>query len=177
MMVFRETKLQGAFVIEPDTYADERGFFGRSWSAREFETHGLASRLAECNISFNKKKGTLRGLHFQAAPFPQSKLVRCTRGAIYDVAVDLRPESATFKQWVAVNLSAENRLMFFIPGEMAHGFQTMEDDTEIFYQMSERYVPECSRGVRWNDPAFDILWPEGERIMIDRDRNYPDFSG
>jgi len=176
-MVFRETKLQGAFVIEPDTYADERGFFCRSWSAREFETHGLASRLAECNISFNKKKGTLRGLHFQAAPFPQSKLVRCTRGAIYDVAVDLRPQSATFKQWVAVNLSAENRLMFFIPGEMAHGFQTMEDDTEIFYQMSERYVPECSRGVRWNDPAFDILWPEGERIMIDRDRNYPDFSG
>lgn len=176
-MIFRETKLTGAFIIEVEKKEDERGFFSRTWSAREFEARGLDAGVAECNVSFNKKKGTLRGLHFQCAPFAQNKLVRCTRGAVYDVVVDLRPDSETFKQWVATELNEENLLMFYIPEGLAHGFQTMKENTEIFYQMSEIYVPECSRGVRWDDPAFGIEWPEAERIIIDRDRNYPDFPG
>ena len=152
-----------------------RGFFTRSWSQREFEARGLNSRLVECNISFNKKRGTLRGLHYQAAPHEQAKLVRCTMGAIYDVIVDLRPDSATFKQWVAVELTASNRQMLYVPEGFAHGFQTLEDRTEAFYQMSEYYAPECARGVRWNDPAFSIEWPPAERTIIARDQQYPDF--
>lgn len=174
-MIFTETKLGGAFIIEPERFADERGFFARSWSEREFAARGLSSRLEECNISFNKRKGILRGMHFQVAPFAQAKLVRCTAGAIYDVAVDLRRDSATFKQWVAVELSAENRLMFFIPEGFAHGFQTLSDNTEVFYQMSEVYAPQHARGVRWNDPAFGIEWPLDERMMIARDCEYEDF--
>ena len=174
-MIFTETKLRGAFIVEPERIEDERGFFARSWSQREFAGRGLESRLEECNISFNRRKGILRGMHFQVAPFAQAKLVRCTAGAIYDVAVDLRRDSETFKQWVAVELSAENRLMFFIPEGFAHGFQTLADNTELFYQMSEVYAPQHARGVRWNDPAFGIEWPLDERIMIARDREYEDF--
>ncbi|HEX8475886.1 MAG TPA: dTDP-4-dehydrorhamnose 3,5-epimerase [Pyrinomonadaceae bacterium] len=174
-MIFRETKLRGAFVVEPERFEDSRGFFARSWSAREFEAQGLNTRLAECNISFNRRKGTLRGMHFQTAPHAQAKLVRCTSGAIYDVAIDLRPASQTFKQWVGVELSAENRLMFYIPEGFAHGFQTLADDTEVFYQMSDVYAAECGAGVRWNDPAFGVVWPEDERIIIARDAEYPDF--
>jgi len=157
-MLFTETKLKGAFVIDIAPREDERGFFARSWCADEFEKHGLNPRLAQCNISFNKKRGTLRGMHYQAEPFPEAKLVRCTMGAMYDVMIDLRQNSPTFKQWVAVELTAQNRLALYIPEGFAHGFQTLADNTEVFYQMSEFYHPECARGVRWDDPAFAVKW-------------------
>jgi dTDP-4-dehydrorhamnose 3,5-epimerase len=175
-MRFTETKLLGAFVIEPQKFEDERGFLAPSWSAEEFAQHGLDSRLVECNISRNHTKGTLRGLHFQIAPFAQPKLVRCTKGAIYDVAVDLRPESPTFKQWTAVELTESNHLMFYIPTGLAHGYQTLTDDAEVFYQMSEVYAPDHAAGVRWDDPAFAIEWPLPRTIINERDRNYPLFS-
>jgi dTDP-4-dehydrorhamnose 3,5-epimerase len=176
-MIFTETKLRGAFVIEPQRFEDERGFFAPSFSEREFATHGLASRFVENNISFNRRKGTLRGLHYQAAPHGQAKLVRCTRGAIYDVAVDLRRDSPTFRQWVGVELSEHNRLMFYLPGDFAHGFQTLADETEVFYQVSDFYHPESNRGLRWNDPAFQIEWRDaGDLIIIERDKSYPDFA-
>ena len=174
-MIFTETKLAGAFVIELERHADERGFFARTFCQQEFEAHGLNARVAQCNVSFNKRKGTLRGMHYQAAPFAEAKLVRCTAGSIYDVIIDLRPGSATFKRHFAVELSAENHRMLYIPEDFAHGFQTLEDDTEVFYQMAQRYSAEHARGVRWNDPAFGIEWPKGERIIIERDQNYPDF--
>lgn len=179
-MIFNETKLAGAFVVEQELFSDERGFFARSWSEREFAARGLDARLAECNISFNRRRATLRGMHFQRAPHAQPKLVRCTMGAIYDVIIDLRPASPTFKEWIGVELSAENRRMLFVPEGFAHGFQTLADDTEVFYQMSEVFAPECAGGVRWNDPAFRIEWPEpeggAERIIIARDREYADFT-
>jgi dTDP-4-dehydrorhamnose 3,5-epimerase len=174
-MNFVETKLAGVFIIELDKVEDERGLLARTWSRREFAERGLNPKLVECNLSFNISKGTLRGMHYQSEPFAQAKLVRCTAGAIYDVAVDLRPDSATFKEWEAVELTAENRRMFYIPEGCAHGFQTLEDSTEIFYQMSEVYAPDYARGVRWNDPAFGIRWPPDERTIIDRDQSYPDF--
>jgi dTDP-4-dehydrorhamnose 3,5-epimerase len=174
-MIFVETEVAGAFIIEPEKFEDERGFFALTWSQREFAERGLNSKLVECNLSVNVRKGTLRGMHYQSEPFAQAKLVRCTAGAIYDVAVDLRPDSATFKKWEAVELSADNRRMLYIPEGCAHGFQTLEAASEVFYQMSEVYAPNCSGGVRWNDAAFGIEWPEDERIVIDRDRNYPDF--
>lgn len=177
-MIFKETRLTGAFVIEQELFEDERGFFARSWSEREFVAAGLAARLAECNISFNKKSGTLRGMHFQREPHAQAKLVRCTAGAIYDAIIDLRPESPTFKQWIGVELTARNRRMLYVPAGFAHGFQTLADETEVFYQMSELYAPDCAGGVRWNDPAFGIAWPspeDGERIINIRDQEYPDF--
>lgn len=176
-MIFRETKLGGAFVVEPERFEDERGFFARSWSAREFAERGLDPALVECNISFNRRAGTLRGMHYQAAPHGQVKLVRCPRGAVYDVVIDLRPGSPTFRQWVGVELSEENGRMLYVPAEFAHGFQTLADDTEVFYQMSAYYAPESGRGVRWDDPAFGIEWPEAAaRLMNARDRNYPDFT-
>jgi dTDP-4-dehydrorhamnose 3,5-epimerase len=174
-LIFTETKLAGAFVIDLERRSDDRGFFARTFCQQEFESHGLNARVEQCNVSFNKRKGTLRGMHYQAAPFAEAKLVRCTSGSIYDVIIDLRPASATFKQYLAVELSAENRRMLYIPEDFAHGFQTLQDDTEIFYQMAQRYSAEHARGVRWNDPAFGIEWPEGERIIIERDRNYADF--
>jgi len=174
-LIFTETKLPGAFVIELEKHADQRGFFARTFCQQEFKAHGLNSQVVQCNVSFNRRKGTLRGMHFQAAPFAEPKLVRCTSGSIYDVIIDLRPSSPTFKQHYAVVLSAENRRMLYIPEEFAHGFQTLQDDTEVFYQMSQSYSAEHARGVRWNDPVFGIEWPEGERIIIDRDQNYPDF--
>jgi dTDP-4-dehydrorhamnose 3,5-epimerase len=174
-LIFTETKLAGAFVIELERRADERGFFARTFCRQEFEAHGLNPEVVQCNVSFNKRKGTLRGMHYQAAPFAEAKLVRCTSGSIYDVIIDLRPSSATFKKYFAVELSAENGRMLYIPEDFAHGFQTLQDDTEVFYQMAQRYSGEHGRGVRWNDPAFGIEWPEGERIIIERDRNYPNF--
>jgi dTDP-4-dehydrorhamnose 3,5-epimerase len=174
-LIFTETKLAGAFVIEPERHEDERGFFARSFCREEFEARGLNPNVTQCNISFNKRKGTLRGMHFQAAPFAEAKLVRCTMGSIFDVIVDLRQASCTFKKHFAVELAATNRKMLYIPEEFAHGFQTLEDNTEVFYQMSQEYSAEHARGVRWDDPAFGIAWPEGERIMNERDRNYPDF--
>ena len=175
-MTFKETAISGVFEIGIQPIRDERGFFSRAWCRSEFEQHGLESTLVQCNISFNTRKGTLRGLHFQAEPFAETKLVRCTQGAIYDVILDLRPQSNTFKTWVAVTLTAENRNMVYIPKGCAHGFLTMQDETEVFYQMSEVYNAECARGVRWNDPAFGIAWPDRVEVISDRDRNYPDFK-
>lgn len=177
-MIFTETKLKGAFLVGLERVEDERGHFARSWSAREFEARGLNSSLVECNVSFNRRAGTLRGMHYQAEPHAQVKLVRCPRGAVYDVILDLRPGSPTFKEWVGVELSAENGVMLYVPGGFAHGFQTLADDTEVCYQMSSYFAPESARGVRWDDPAFRIKWPEaGERIINARDREYPDFKG
>jgi dTDP-4-dehydrorhamnose 3,5-epimerase len=175
-VTFTETKLKGAFIIQPERLDDHRGFFARTWCQREFEAHGLNPCLVQCSISFNKKKGTLRGMHYQVAPYAEAKLVRCTSGAIYDVIIDLRPNSPTFKQYVAVVLTAENRTLFYVPEGVAHGFQTLEDNSEVFYQMSAFYTPEYARGVRWDAPAFGIEWPSDERIILERDRNYPDFS-
>jgi dTDP-4-dehydrorhamnose 3,5-epimerase len=174
---FTETKLKGAFVIDPEKFEDERGFFARSFSQQEFENHGINPRMAECNISFSRKRYTVRGMHFQSEPFAQAKLVRCTKGAIYDVMIDLRPASTTFKQWVGVELTAENRRMLYVPTQFAHGFQTLKDDTEVFYQISSVYAPQAEGGVRWNDPAFAIAWPNTGGITInERDRTYPDFK-
>lgn len=171
-MIFAETKLNGAFIIEPEGQEDERGFFARTWCEREFAAHGLNARLVQCNISFNKKKGTLRGMHYQAAPYAEAKLVRCTKGAIYDVIIDLRPDSKTFKQWLAFELTEENHRMVYVPDGLAHGFQTLVDNTELFYQMSEFYYPECARGARWNDPAFGINWPLSVSMIAEKDSAY-----
>jgi dTDP-4-dehydrorhamnose 3,5-epimerase len=162
-------------MIEPEMHEDHRGFFARTFCEREFEAHGLNPRVAQCNISFNRFKGSLRGMHFQASPYSEAKLVRCTAGSIYDVIIDLRPSSPSFKKHFGLELSARNRKMLYIPEEFAHGFHTLEDNTEVFYQMSQFYSPEHARGVRWDDPAFGISWPPGERIIIERDRTYPDF--
>ena len=147
-----------------------------NWSEREFRERGLVSQFVESNISFSQKSGTLRGMHYQASPHGQVKLVRCTMGAIYDAIIDLRPASPTFKQWTSIELTAQNRLMLYVPVDFAHGFQTLADNTEVTYQMSSTYHPQSSCGVRWDDPAFNITWPEAERIIITRDREYPDFS-
>lgn len=175
-MIFTETRLKGAFIIQPEKLEDERGFFARTWCKREFETHGLNSNLVQCNISFNKKRGTLRGMHYQVAPHEEAKLVRCTMGGIYDVIIDLRPNSKTFKQWISVELTAENRKMIYIPEGFAHGLLTLDHNTEVFYQMSESYAPEYARSVRWNDPAFDIVWPAGVAVISEKDKHYPDFT-
>lgn len=175
-MHFVETPLQGAFVIEIDRLADERGFFARIWCQQEFRENSLISRMVQASISFNKYKGTLRGLHFQKAPSMEAKLVRVTRGSIFDVIVDLRPDASTFLRHYSINLDSENRKALYIPPGFAHGFQTTEDNTEVFYQMTDFYNPEYSRGVRWDDPAFSIPWPADDRSILDRDRNYADFS-
>lgn len=175
-MIFHGTKIAGAFEICPEFLNDERGFFARVWCQREFEAHGLAGRFVQCNTSYSKAKGTLRGMHYQEAPFAEDKLVRCTSGAIYDVVLDLRADSPTFKQWIAVTLTSEQRNMVYVPRGCAHGFLTLEDETEVFYQMSEFYNSDASRGVRWDDPAFGITWPESVRVISGRDRNYADFK-
>jgi len=174
-VIFTETPLAGAFVIEPELLEDARGFFARTWCGREFETRGLVTRVAQCSTSFNKKRGTLRGMHYQAPPFAETKIVRCIRGSMHDVIIDLRTSSSTFTKHFGVVLTAENRKMLYVPAGFAHGFQTLEDDTEVFYQISEFYSSTYARGVRWNDPAFDIRWPADERTIVDRDRTYPDF--
>ena len=174
-MIFTATPLAGAFVIEPEPVIDDRGWFARAWCRREFEARGLTTRIAQCSISANVRKGTPRGLHYQVAPHEEIKLVRCTRGSVYDVIIDLRPESATFTRHFAVDLTADNHRMLYVPAGFTHGFQTLEDDTELFYQISELYSPEHARGVRWDDPAFQISWPPAERIISETDRGYPDF--
>ncbi len=175
-MHFECTQLNGVFIVEPQRHEDDRGFFARTWCAREFAERGLNPRLVQCNISYNRRVGTLRGLHFQLAPHAEAKLVRCTLGALYDVVVDLRPDSPTFRQWLAFELNGRDRRMLYIPEGVAHGFQTLADNTEIFYQMSDFYCPDCARGVRWNDPAFGGVWPPvAERLISDKDRSYPDF--
>jgi len=174
-MIFTETMLKGAFLIEPERRQDDRGFFARTWCQREFQAHGLGTQWVQCNLSFNKQKGVLRGMHYQTAPYAETKLIRCTMGAIYDVIIDLRPDSPTFKCWVALELTSDNRCMLYIPEGFGHGFQTLEADTEVFYQMSQFYAPEYARGVRWDDPAFRICWPAEERIISERDRSFPDY--
>lgn len=174
-MIFQETNLKGVYIIELERIEDERGFFARTWCQREFQKCGINPNLVQCNISFNRKKGTLRGMHYQAAPYEETKLVRCTMGAICDVIIDLRLDSETFRQWVSVELTAENRKMLYIPGGFAHGFLTLIDNTEVFYQMSEFFAPEYARGVRWNDPAFRINWPEKVVVISEKDKQYKDF--
>jgi len=175
-MIFAETKLHGAYIIEPEPLQDERGFFARAFCQEEFKAHGLNFRVAQCNISFNEKKGTLRGMHYQVAPYEEPKLVRCTMGSVYDVIIDLRLKSPTANQWFACELTAENRSMLYIPAGFAHGFQTLEDNSEVFYMMGELYHPESARGVRWDDPAFGIKWIYEMPIIFDRDRSYQNYE-
>ena len=171
-MKFIETRLKGAYIIELELLEDERGFFARTFCQTEFEAHGLNPRLVQCSLSFNRRKGTLRGMHFQVVPMAEAKLVRCTKGAIYDVILDLRPDSSTYCQWVTGELSGNNYRMLYVPEGFAHGFQTLEDDTEVLYQMSEYYAQECARGVRWDDPLFNIKWPIREKVISDKDNSY-----
>lgn len=172
-MTFTETGLKGAYIVGVEPIEDERGFFARSFCLKEFGAHGLKAEVAQCNVSFNKKKGTLRGMHFQLPPKAEAKLVRCTRGSIYDVIIDLRPDSRTFCRWEAVELTEHNYTSLYIPEGFAHGFQTLLEDTEVFYQMFEFYSPECSSGVRWDDPAFGIKWPIEDLTISERDAGYP----
>lgn len=176
-MIFNETSLKGAYVIDLEPRQDERGFFARTFCRREFEEHGLISYVVQANISFSHKKGTLRGMHYQLAPFAETKLVRCTRGALYDVIVDVRPDSPTFKQWFGVELTGDNYRMLYVPEGFAHGFLTLEDNTEASYQVSEFYAPGYEQGVRYNDPAFAIQWPLEVQVISDKDRSWPDYSG
>lgn len=175
-MIFKETPLPGAFVLETRRFQDERGFFARTFSVDEFAAHGLDTDVVQCSVSFNHRRGTLRGLHFQEAPHEETKLVRCTRGAIWDVIVDIRPGSPTRGRHFALVLSAEERNALYIPKGMAHGFISLEDSTEVFYQISERYSPEHARGYRWDDPTFAIPWPEPVAVISDRDRELPLFE-
>ena len=175
-MLFHPTKLGDAYVIEIERHVDERGFFARAWCQQEFEARGLNPRLAQCNISYNSRRGTLRGMHYQLAPHAEAKLVRCTRGAIYDVIVDLRPASPTYLQHVGEALTSDDRRMLYVPGGFAHGFLTLADDTEVFYQMSEFYAPDAGRGARWDDPAFAISWPIPVSVISPRDAAYLDFA-
>ena len=174
-MRFIPAALDGACVIELDRIEDERGFFARTFCRDEFATHGLRAQFVQCSVSFNATRRTLRGMHYQASPHEEAKLVRCTQGVIFDAIVDLRRASPTFKRWFGVELSADNRRALYIPEGCAHGFQTLEDASEVFYQISEVYCPEAARGVRWNDPAFGIAWPLKDPIVSARDAGYPDF--
>jgi dTDP-4-dehydrorhamnose 3,5-epimerase len=170
---FSETPLLGAYCIDLDRHEDERGFFARTYCQEEFAAHGLSPHIAQCNLSVNREKGTLRGLHYQAAPNQEAKLVTCIRGEVYDVVVDIRPSSPTFLRWHAVVLSRSRRNALFIPEDFAHGFLTLTADTEVFYQMSAPYSPESARGLRWDDPVLAISWPDRPRVISDRDRNHP----
>jgi dTDP-4-dehydrorhamnose 3,5-epimerase len=174
-VVFEPTALEGVWLLGLDRHEDQRGFFARVWSGVEFRERGLDAHIEQCSLSFNHRAGTVRGMHFQAPPRAEVKIVRCIRGAIHDVVLDLRPHSPTFKRWVARELSADNRLAFYVPKGCAHGFQTLTDDAEVLYLISEAYDPSLGRGVRWNDPAFAISWPLPASVISDRDQAYPDF--
>ncbi len=175
-MIFKETKLRGVFIIEIQLLEDDRGFFGRSFCRNEFTDRWLNPDIVQSSISFSRKAGTLRGMHYQAAPHAEDKVVRCTRGSLYDVIIDLRRESSTFKKWFGLELTEDNHLALYVPKGFAHGFQTLTENTEVIYQMSEFYNSESACGVRWNDPAFGIQWPPVDKlIMSDRDRNWPDY--
>jgi dTDP-4-dehydrorhamnose 3,5-epimerase len=175
-MIFTQTPLAGAFIITPDLIEDERGFFARTFCRREFEANGLNPNLVQCNISFNKQKGTLRGMHYQVAPHAEVKLVRCTAGAIYDVIIDLRAESPTFRQWISVELTAENHHQLYVPEGFAHGYETLTDNTEVAYQVSEFYSPESERGIRWDDPAFVVSWPLPVAAVSSKDATHPNWE-
>ena len=175
-MIFNETKLAGAYILDLQKHEDERGFFARTFCQKELEAHGLISDVAQANTSLSRSRGTLRGMHFQKSPHEETKLIRCTRGALYDVIIDLRPDSATYKQWVGVELTADNYRMLFVPRNFAHGFITLADDTEANYLVSQFYAPGSELGIRWNDPAFDIQWPIDVSVISDKDANWPDFG-
>lgn len=175
-MIFVETSLPGAYVIELERLEDDRGWFARTFAAEEFKARGLNSAVVHCNVSFNSRAGTLRGMHYQLAPHAECKLVRCTRGAIYDVIVDLRPDSPAYLRWFGVELDVDGGRSLYVPEGLAHGFQTLVDGSEVLYQMSHEYVPSHARGARWDDPAFGIDWPDAERTISERDRTYPDFA-
>lgn len=176
-MFFRELAACGVFEIRLDRREDERGYFARTWCKNEFQEHGLKADLVQCSVSFNTRRGTLRGMHYQLQPYAEAKLVRCTQGAVYDVVLDLRANSPTFRSWVSTVLTVEEHNMLYVPEGCAHGFLTLEDRTEIFYQMSNVYNQEAARGVRWNDPAFRIAWPSEVNVIAERDRTYPNFTG
>ena len=175
-MIFTETPLKGAFVLEVNKLKDERGFFGRTYCQHELEQHGLTNNIAQANVSFNPKKGTMRGMHYQVDPYQETKLVRCTRGALYDVIIDLRPNSSTYKQWFGIELTQDNYTMLFVPEDFAHGFVTLEDNTEAIYQVSEFYTPGAEQGIRWNDPGIAIDWPIEPGVVSEKDASWPDFS-
>lgn len=175
-MKFTQTALAGCYIVDIQQLGDDRGFFARAWCAREFEAHGLSGAIRQANLSYNTSRGTLRGMHYQAMPHGEAKAVRCVRGAIYDVVVDLRPDSRTYRQWIAVELTAENRRMLYVPERFAHGFQTLQHETEVYYLVSEFYTPEAERGVRFNDPSFGIEWPLEVSAISDKDANWPDFG-
>ncbi len=172
-MYFEETRIPGVVLVRPERFEDARGHFARTWDGEVFARHGLNPAVAQCSVSFNRKRGTLRGMHYQAAPHEEAKLVRCTRGAVFDVAVDLRPDSPTRHRWVGAELTAENGVALYVPEGCAHGFLTLADDTEVFYMISAPYVPEAGRGVRYDDPAFGIEWPAPVHVIHDRDAGYP----
>ncbi len=174
-MLFLPTEVSGAWLIEPELISDERGSFGRTWCAHEFEKRGLNPRQVQCNISTNRLRGTVRGMHFQREPHAEAKLVRCTRGAIFDVIIDLRSGSPTYCRWAGQELTADNHRMFYIPEGFAHGFQTLTDDAEVFYQMSREFVPGVSCGVRWDDPAIRVCWPLPISVISERDRTWPEL--
>jgi dTDP-4-dehydrorhamnose 3,5-epimerase len=176
-MLFRQTQLEGVLLLEPECRTDERGFFARTWCRAEFAQQGLWLDWVQCSLSFNRIRGTLRGLHYQVPPSAEAKLIRCTMGALYDVVVDVRPESTEFGRWIAVELTAHNRRLLYIPEGFAHGFQTLVDDTEVLYQVSEYYCPEAARGVKWNDPLLGIQWPAcDKRVISSRDQEFPDLA-
>ena len=175
-MIFTPTKLKDAHIIDIEKREDERGFFARAWCRNEFEEHGLETLLAQANISLSKQKGTLRGMHYQVSPYEETKVVRCSRGALYDVIIDLRPDSPTFMQWTGVELSADNYRMLYVPRGFAHGFITLEDNTEASYQVSEFYTPGAEQGIRYNDPAFGIEWPLEIQVISEKDGNWPDYK-
>jgi dTDP-4-dehydrorhamnose 3,5-epimerase len=175
-MIFKPTTVQGAFVIEPDRFDDDRGFFSKIWDVKEFQQHGLSTEFAQFNLAFNHRKGTLRGMHYQAAPHEEVKLVRCTRGAVWDVIVDLRPKSPTYLRWSGVELSEDNYLTYYVPKGCAHGYITLTDRAEVTYNVSTGYAPQSARGVRWNDPAFAIQWPAQPTVINHRDATYPDYE-
>lgn len=175
-MIFTATPIAGSYVVEIEPKTDERGFFARTWCAEEFSRAGLVANLDQCSISSNSKALTLRGMHYQSAPDIETKMVSCRRGSLFDVIVDLRPESPTYKHWFGAELTARNFRGLYIPQGIAHGFLTLEDDTEVYYQISGTYAPASGRGVRWNDTAFAIKWPATPQVIADRDRNYPDFK-
>jgi dTDP-4-dehydrorhamnose 3,5-epimerase len=177
-MIFSETNLRGAYIIDIECAEDERGYFARTFCRKEFEERGLNPAVAQCSISYNRRKGTLRGLHYQAPPHAEAKVVTCLAGAVYDVIIDLRAESETFRRWFGISLSGQGRRrMVYVPEGFAHGFETLEDHSMVAYQIAEFYTPESARGIRWDDPAFAVRWPEDPQVISERDKSYPDFRG
>lgn len=177
-MIFSQTAVKDAFIIELEKRSDERGFFARSWCKNEFHVKGLNTNLVQSNIAFNKHKGTLRGLHYQISPYEETKLIRCTKGSIYDVIVDLRVSSPSYMKWIGVELTDDNYRMLYVPEGFAHGYQTLEDNSEVTYQVTQFYTPDAERGIRWNDPSFNISWLiTAEMIISEKDQSWPDYHG